>query len=166
MKYLTWAVLVLVLIFAVRELFPKRIERLTPPRIITVYDTVRALDTAWVRRVVKQTDTLYLERVTLTLPETVYVIPRLNGLTALAVGKPGDSTLARGFTLMPSDSGSGLLIGWQAQWWTPGPLRGFSLDTFPPRLSFYDPPGKSCGLFCKVKHYAIGAAGGWAVCKL
>ena len=166
-RALPWVIVAIVAVLVVRELFPKRIEVVTPPRITTIRDTVRRLDTAWVTRLVRQTDTLYRERVTVTLPETVYVAPRLMGLTALAVApKVGDSTLAQGFSVAPADSGGIVRMGWQVQWWTPGPLRALVVTPEGVRAAWGEPPPKGCGFWCALKHYSVGAAGGFAACKL
>lgn len=168
MKAIPWIVLAIVAIFLVREFFPKRIEVVRPPRITTVHDTVRALDTAWIVKLQRRVDTQYVERVTLTLPETVYVAPEAWGLTALQIAaKVGDSSLAQGFSIMPGDdSGSIVRMGWRVQMWTPGPLRGLIILPRSVRAEWGDPPPKDCNLWCTLKHYGIGAAGGWAVCKL
>jgi len=166
-RALPWILLALVAIVAIRELFPKRVRIVLPPRIITVHDTVRHLDTAWVTRIRRQTDTVNLvERVTVTVAETLHVCPGAIGLTALEVGRRvGDSTLAHGFVLK-SESAGMIRRRWQAQIWTAGPLRSLVLDSLPPRLSFYDPPPAGCGFFCKLKLLGIGGAGGFSACAV
>lgn len=167
MKVALWLVLVVAAALVIRDLFPKKVQVITPPRIVTVFDTVRALDTVWITKLRKQTDTLYQERVTLSLPETVFVSPRLWGLTALQVApKIGDSTVAQGFSIEPGDSGQTLMMGWRVQWWTPGPLQALIVTPGGIRAGWGPPPKPNCGFMCSVKKYALGAAGGYAVCKL
>ena len=173
MKYAPWLALLVVALgagYMGRTLFPKTVQIATPPRIVTQYDTVARLDTAWVTRLVRETrwDTVYLERVMTAAPETLRVCPDVRGLTTLTVGQqPGDSTVARGFALSVRDT-LVLVERWQAQWWTPGPLKAFSLDVFPPRVAFWDPPKvvKGCGFFCTASHYVVGGAVGYAACEL
>ena len=159
-----WVAVVLILVGVValgHQFWPRTVEVITPPRIHTVYDTVTTLDTAFITRVVTKTkwDTVYLERVTTTPPETLYVTPDLFGLTLLDVGKVGDSTVARGFHIFDVD-GNPALQSWQTQWWTAGPLKSISLDTFPPRISFLPAPQphRRCDFWCQLK--IAGLAGG------
>lgn len=144
-----------------RSLFPKTVVGM--PRIVTQYDTVRTLDTAWVTRIRKDTIRVnVLERITVAVPETVLVIPETRGFTALSVGrKVGDSTLVAGFTLSPLDTGY-TRRDWLLTYYTTGPLKSLALN--PPEgtfaVNFYDPPKPSCGAWCKIGHYALGAAVG------
>lgn len=154
-----------------RSLFP-RVERIpSPPRIVTVYDTVPRLDTIWRTRWRESVrwDTLPAEVVTVaSVPETVYVAPPLYGLLLLDVPETvGDSTVGEGFAIMPSDSGY-VRLDWRMQWWTSGPLRAMSLDTFPPRIAFWPAPKpmRSCGFLCSLGHYAVGAAAGAAAWEI
>lgn len=158
-----------------RALFPKTVREVVPPRIVTQWDTVQKLDTAWITREVQKTkwDTVYLERVISAKPETVVVsrMTPVSGMRYLIVGeKVGDSTTALGFTVKanPADSTTILLDLWQTRWWTAGPLRSISVDTFPPRIAFYDPPKESskCGFFCKAKLALVGGGIGYGVCTL
>ena len=168
-----YAPLVLAVAFALilRSLWPRTVEIVTAPRIVTRYDTVRTLDTVHITRTLTRTvwDTTILERVVTAAPETLRVLPpRTLGLTFLSVpDRAGDSTIARGFQLMPVDS---VIERWQweTQWWTPGPLRILALDTFPPRVSFgtFPQPGKDCGFLCKAGHYLVGAALGAALWEI
>ena len=150
-----------------RSLFPKTITVVGAPRIVTQYDTVRVLDTAWITKV--RHDTLKVnvtERVTVTVPETIYVLPRVErGITALAVGEHvGDSTLVAGFSLTPLDSGISRR-SWQVQFYTLGPVKSLILDSLP-RLTFYPPPKPFCGVFCKLGHYVIGASVGFGLAAI
>ncbi len=166
-KALPWVILGVIGILLVRQFFPRTVEISTPPIIRTVRDTVRTLDTAWVVKLRTKTDTLYRERITVTLPETVYVAPRLWGLTALNVApQRGDTTVAQGFSIEPGDSGQLLTMDWRVQWWTPGPLRGLTILPNDVRAQWGEPPKPGCGFLCAVKKYAIGAGAGWALCKL
>jgi hypothetical protein len=176
MKLSGQAVAVLVIAVAsgliFRSLFPKRIETVGPPRIVTRHDTTRILDTLWrVRwRETVRWDTLPPEVITITAkPETVYVgAPPLLGLSVLSVpAKVGDSTVAEGFRVTASDSGY-IRSDWRIQWWTPGPLKALSLDSFPPRVAFWPAVKveKGCGFLCKVSHYGLGAAMGRASCAI
>jgi hypothetical protein len=158
-----------------RSLFPKTIRQVVPPRIVTQYDTVEKLDTAWITREVQKTkwDTVYLERVITARPETVVVsrMTSVTGLRYLIVGeKVGDSTTALGFTVKanPQDSTTILLDLWQTRWWTAGPLRSIATDTFPPRISFYPAPevSKNCGWWCKTKLVLASGGVGYGVCTL
>jgi hypothetical protein len=158
------AVLVLTLVLALalglmfRSLFPMREPSI--PRIHTVYDTVRVIDTAWVTRLRRDTITVnVVERVTVTVPETVYVRPSLRGMTAVAVGaRVGDSTVVGGFDFRPVGDSGYERRGWQAQYYTLGPLRSLIVDSGAPRIMFYDPPGKPCGSWCKLGHYLLGGS--------
>jgi hypothetical protein len=166
-KIAPWIILAIVGIVLVREFFPRRVEVIMPPRITTIHDTIRSLDTLWITKLKTKTDTLYQERITLSLPETVFVTPRVWGLTALSVApKVGDSTLAQGFSLEPGDSGQTVRMNWRVQWWTPGPLRALVVSPDGVRVGWGPPPKPGCGLFCALKKYALGAGAGWAVCKL
>ncbi len=143
-----------------RSLFPVHIPGV--PRITTVYDTVRVIDTAWVTRLRHDTITVnVVERVTVTVPETIYVRPSLRGMTAVTVGaRVGDSTLVMGFDFRPVGDSGYERRGWQTQYYTLGPLRSLAIDAGAPRINFYDPPGKPCGTWCKLGHYLIGASVG------
>ena len=150
-----------------RSLFPKTVTVVGAPRIVTQYDTVKVIDTAWVTRL--RRDTLKVnvtERVTITVPETIYVLPRVErGITAVAVGEHvGDSTLVGGFTLTPLDSGISRQA-WTVQFYTLGPVKSLVLDSLP-RLTFYAPPKPSCGVFCKLGHYVIGASVGFGLAAI
>jgi hypothetical protein len=147
------------------------VEVMTPPRIVTRWDTVQVLDTVHITRTIRETvfDTTILERVLTSAPETLRVLPpEIRGLTFISVpDTAGDSTVARGFELAAHDS----LFerrSWEAHWWTPGPLRVLALDTFPPRVSFgvFPQPARECGFLCKVSHYLVGAALGAAVWEI
>lgn len=161
--------------FLARTLFPKTVERVLPPRIVTQYDTVERIDTRYLDRVIRETkwDTVYLERVVTAKPETVLVATMrpISGLRYLLVGeKAGDSTTALGFTAQadPSDSTRILVNLWQTRWWTPGPLLSFSLDTLPPRVHFgeFPVPKKNCGFLCKTGLVLAGTGVGSGVCML
>ena len=145
-----------------RSLFPRTVVGV--PRIVTQYDTVRVVDfdTAWVERVRSETTTVnVVERVTVTMPETVYVVPAIRAITTVAMGKRvGDSTRIGGFEFEPLDSGY-VHRSWQALVYTAGPLRTLWLDEAgKPQLTFYDPIPKACGRFCKIGHYLLGGAVG------
>lgn len=165
-----WVAVAIVLFGTVllsRQFWPRTVEVVHPPRIRTVYDTVTRLDTAFVTRIVERTkwDTVYLERVTMTPPETLYVTPDMFGLTLLDVGQSiGDSTVARGFHIFDVD-GFPALQSWQLQWWTAGPLKSLSLDTFPPRIAFLPPSPvqKRCDFWCQAKLAALAGGVGLAV---
>lgn len=153
-----------------RSLFPIHSDAIViqrPGRI--VYDTVKSIDTIRIAVLRKTTDTLWLDRVTVTQPETVYVLPPLVGLKALSVPKAyGDTMTAFGFELRPDTGASYITRDWSATWIYPGPLRAIVADTFPPRASFWPAPSprRDCGILCKLSHYAVGGAGGYALCRL
>jgi hypothetical protein len=168
-----WVVALLMLGVAVglalilRNLFPKTVA--STPRIRTVYVTVPSgkIDTLW--RVKLQRDAraewerdslrTLLERLTTTLPETVYVAPRVSGMLAFHAGeKVGDSTLVGGFTLEPLDSGY-TRRDWLAQFYTAGPVRSLVVDSGVPRITFY-PPVFPCGRWCSIKKYLLGGSVG------
>lgn len=156
--------------FVVRSLFPVHSDAVVirqPAEI--VYDTVKSIDTVWVPKLRRQTDTLWLERLTVAQPETVYALPTTIGLKALLVPQAvGDTMVALGFQLKPSGDSAYITQQWSATWVTPGPLRAIVADTFPPRASFWPAPPivHGCGLLCKLSHYAIGGAGGYALCRI
>jgi hypothetical protein len=148
-----------------RELFPKREVVASPPRIQTIHDTVRAVDTLWLRRQVR-VDTVLLERLSMTPPETIYQAPPLVGLTALVVPPfVGDSTVLQGFRLIPADSGY-TLTHWQAQFWTAGPLRAVGFVNGTPAVRFDPPPPKPFGFFQRVKLVVLGMGIGAASWEL
>ena len=159
LKTVGWVLLALVAALTFRSIFPKRITTPGVPRIVTQYDTVRVIDTAWITRL--RRDTLKVnvtERVTVTVAETLWVVPRLDGATALAVGEQvGDSTLVGGFSLAPADTGYAFRR-WQVQFYTLGPVRSLVMDGSTPRVTFYPPPPKPCRFFCKVGYFVKGAA--------
>lgn len=134
-----------------------------PPKIITVYDTVKQVDTLWKIKLVKETkwDTVFTEKVVITaVPETVLVnaIPKLvlNGVTTLQVGKEiGDTTKILGQTIT-MDTGGVYRRPWEVNYYTPGPLTALSTDTFPPRVKFGKPPN-DCAFKCRVKIFGTGA---------
>jgi hypothetical protein len=158
LKTVGWVLLALFAALTLRNVFPKHITTPGLPRIRTVWDTVRVIDTAWVTRI--RHDTLKVnvtERITITVPETLYVVPRVDGVTAVAVGEQvGDSTLVAGFTVTPADSGY-TRRGWQVQFYTLGPIKSLVVDSVP-RLTFYPPPPKPCRFFCKAGYFVKGAA--------
>lgn len=148
-----------------RELFPKRELVASPPRIQTVHDTVATVDTLWLRHAAQPSkpDTIYLERISVTPPETVLVAPRLVGMTGLIVAPwVGDSTVMQGFRLAPVDTGY-TVTQWQAQFYTMGPVRAVTFLNGTPQIGFGPPPEKPCRFGCKLKHYATGALFGAAV---
>lgn len=174
MKKLQWLGGIVVLIafaLVIRDLFPKRVEVARPPRIVTVWDTVQVVDTAWVQRL--RVDTVkvnVLERVTVTVPETLYVFPTVHAIVGASFGqKVGDSSLVAGYSLAPVDS-LFLRRNWVAQFYTLGPARSLVMDGSVPRMTFYDPPPKGCDFWCSLGKYVtggtIGAGAGYALCKL
>lgn len=162
------AALVVVLAVALglvfRNLFPKTIPGV--PRITTQYDTVRVLDTAWIVRVRHDTIKVNVtERVTVTVPETVAVVPSFSGMLAVSVGRNvGDSTLVAGLSVAPLGT-SYTTRRWEAQFYTPGPLKSLAVDSGVPRINFY-PWQKSCGSWCEIKHYLLGGSVGASVTAL
>lgn len=152
-----------------RDLFPRTEQIPSVPRIVTRYDTVRVIDTAWITRLRHDTVRVNtVERVVVTVPETVRVVPRLRGITAVSVAKRwGDSSLVGGFSLVPLDSGYERRA-WTAQLYTPGPLRSLLVDPDvpAPRATFYAPPPPPCGLLCAAKHYLLGGTVGFGACTL
>lgn len=167
LKPKTWALVVLVVGSAVilRELFPKREVVASPPRIRTVHDTVATVDTVWLRRAAQPSkpDTVYLERVSVTPPETVKVAPSLVGITGLVVAPwVGDSTVVQGFRLEPVDTGY-TVSQWQAQFYTMGPVRAVTLLNGTPQIGFGPPPKPPCGRGCVAKHVTYGAIFGAAL---
>lgn len=170
MKPKTLALIVLVLggALLLRSLFPRTVTVSLPPRIRTVHDTISRtrwqFDSAALKRAIAKLkpDTVYLERLSVTPPETVKVAPRLIGVTGIVVAPfVGDSTIVQGFTLIPNDSGYEL-GRFQGQFYTTGPLRAFAFVNGRPALSFSPPPPKPCRLTCKAGHYLLGAAVGAA----
>ena len=172
-KRFAWLGALIVLVafgLMVRTLFPKHIDVVRAPRIVTHWDTVRVLDTAWITRL--RIDTVkinVLERVTVTVPETLYACPQLAAITAVSAGaRVGDSSIVGGFTLTPLDSGYARRA-WIAQFYTLGPVRSVVMDGDRPRMNFYDPPPRGCGFWCALGHYVtggtIGAGAGFALCK-
>lgn len=145
-----------------RELFPKTVRVVTPPRIETRFDTVKTVDTLWLRRQVR-VDTMLLERLSVTPPETVKVAPRLMGFTGLVVAPfIGDSTVVQGFTVVPTDSG--YAVGrFQGQFYTTGPVRALAIVNNRPAISFGPPPAPPCKIGCQLKHYGTGAIFGAAL---
>jgi hypothetical protein len=149
-----------------RTLFPVTKTVVAPPVIVTVRDTVKSVDTLFIRRI--KTDTLWLTRVSVTPPETVKVAPPLTGLVLLSVGEHvGDSTIAQGFNLAPIDTGYTVHL-WRATWWTPGPLRAIRIVGQTPQAAFWSAPEvvKPCKFFCKVSHYVVAGGSVWAACKI
>lgn len=161
-----WIVTLIAAALLMRSLWPRTVEVPGVPRIRTVYDTVRRIDTAWIVRLRHDTVKVNVtERVTVTIPETLYVVPRTSGMVAFHAGQRiGDSTLVGGFTLVPIDSGY-QRRDWLVQFYTLGPVRSLTLDSVP-RITFYPPPGKPCGFFCKTQHYLLGGAVGFGVASL
>lgn len=163
------AVLAIAGALILRDLFPKTVTVASPPRITTVHDTVRVVDTAWVTKLRRDTIRVnVVERVTVTVPEMVFVVPPLRGITGVTVApKVGDSTLVAGFALSPLDTGYAL-NAWTARFYTLGPLKSLVIDpaVTAPRIDFYDPPAPPCGFLCSAKKYAIGGLVGFGSCKL
>lgn len=161
-----WAIVVVVVAgaLALRELFPKTVRIVTPPRIETRFDTVKTVDTLWLRRQVR-VDTVLLERLSVTPPETVRVVPRLRGVTQMVVAPfIGDSTVLQGFLVFPTGADSGYALQhWQAQFWTAGPVRALAFVNGRPALEFGPPPKPPCGFGCTARHYLTGAAFGAAL---
>lgn len=158
-KTLALVVLVVAGALVLRSLFPKTVVVASPPHISTIHDTIATVDTLWLRRQVR-VDTVLLERLSVTPPETVKVAPRLMGFTGLVVAPfVGDSTVVQGFTLTPTDSG--YEVGqFQGNFYTTGPVRALAIVNNRPAISFGPPPKPPCGFGCKLGHYAIGAAFG------
>jgi hypothetical protein len=154
-----------------RELFNIEPEIIyTPPEIITRYDTVTRLDTAWYP----------------SPPETVTVPPRVvvhvdtftvvvdcpapdfsptHGVSVLLSPYGwGDTLRVGGFTFEPLDS-SLIRRDWQASYFAMGPIKSmrFVGDTIPPVFDFYPQPPPPCGFGCSLKKYIIGSAAGAAI---
>lgn len=161
-----WVATVVAAILLVRSLWPRTVEVPSAPRIVTQYDTVARLDTAWITRLRHDTIRVNVtERVVVTVPETIYAAPRVRGMTALHAGKRvGDSTLVGGFVLEPLDSGY-TRREFLVQFYTLGPVRSVTIDSVP-RITFYPVPAKPCQFFCKAGHYLTGAAIGFGVASL
>ena len=171
-KYLGVALMIIAASVMTRNLFPKTVATPPPPpRIVTVYDTVPEIDTAWVDkvRIVVEKDTVPLtEYVTITVRDTVEVCPTLSGVTAIDVGPAvGDSTMIAGFDL--TNTGTALTMErWTRRYWTPGPLQALAFTPEGVDVSFgiYVPPVKPCGFWCKFGHYTTGAAIGFGGCLI
>lgn len=155
--------LMLITVFLTKSLWPTREQVIVPPKIVTQWDTIARLDTVWRTKLVEKTkwDTTYLERVTITQPETVTVRHAyMLGISAVYVGKNvGDSMIVDGFFQGPNPhTGLDERREWRARWWVAGPLEAVSLDTFPPRASFYDAPKvvRHCETKCKALHVVAG----------
>ncbi len=123
------------------------------PRIITQYDTIKTIDTAWVTKL--KHDTVYkiniVEKITVTPPETVKVLAPTAGAVAVSVPKKiGDSTLIYGFRVLPADSGY-LVNHWQYQYWTSGPFKSLVVGPSGATTVDFYRPMPTCGLKCKVK---------------
>lgn len=168
-KTIAYAVVVLGAAIIARDLFPKTVTKTLPPIFKLVHDTVQAFDTVRVKAAIKKTkpDTTWLERFTVTPPETVAVAPNVSGVERLLVGKLGDTTVAYGHELLALDQGY-QFHEWRATWYTPGPLQSLSFDSLGgvPLASFGPPPPKGCGFFCAAKKYAVGGVTGFAACKV
>uniref|UniRef100_A0A6M3KV77 Uncharacterized protein n=1 Tax=viral metagenome TaxID=1070528 RepID=A0A6M3KV77_9ZZZZ len=170
-RFWVLALIVLVtLVWAGWRRKPTEVVRIVP-RIHTVHDTVRQLDTAWVTRVRTElrVDTINLtEVVTLVKPETVTVVPRIVCATSLDVPPTwGDSLMVGGLRIDPSGS-EYTLTRWQAQYFATGPLRSMIVDSIPPRLNFWPAPPvvKGCNWWCSTKKYALGVGIGYSLCRL
>jgi len=155
-----------------RRLCSQTVAQVSPPRLVTVWDTVARLDTLWRTRwrASVQWDTVLTERVIVSQPETVYVMPEAVGMTLVQVpATVGDSTVVEGFALRLVDS-TVERRDWRARYWTAGPLRELSADTLPPRIRF-DPPSarepvrRSCGFFCRAQTLVLGVSLGYGSCR-
>lgn len=154
--------LVLLTVILTREFLPRRVEGPpSPPRIVTVRDTVRDTLRLSVPKPGKvTTDTLQIViRETIHDTTVIQIGPtpeeRTNVWPVLAVTvgkKVGDTTTVTTFGLR---TGQGAV----AKLWTPGPLLGLWVDsTATPRIDFGPPPRPSrTTFFEKVKWAAIGA---------
>jgi hypothetical protein len=120
--------------------FKRTVVKQLPPRIVTQHDTVRQIDTLWKvqwRDKVKHDTVNVVEKVTVTVPETVQVVPKLTGLTSLIVGTSiKDSTLMEGFTIQPAESSKVAVRRWVGQYYTSGPLSALFVDSVPPQVHF------------------------------
>lgn len=170
-----WLVLIAVAAVLGHWLFPRTIPGPPPPpRIVTVWDTVDAVDTLWITRLadtVVRVDTITLtERVTVSYPDTVAVCPDIIGVTAVAVPEAvGESTLVGGFILSPLDSGGVTVRSWESQVWTAGPLRGILVhDTLPPSVVYWPQPSlpRTCGFWCQASRFGLGSLAGFAACAV
>lgn len=161
MKKLIWPAIFIVLVASIIWINPHRVT--TVPRIVTIHDTVKVIDTAWVTKL--KHDTVYktniTERITVTPPETIKVFVHpdtVSGIFAVSVGQHvGDSTLVLGAKYIWLDS---LLLHshWQYQYWTPGPLRSLVITpSGAPSVDFYKPVAE-CDMKCRLKIAGIGAA--------
>jgi len=156
-KYLPWLIAAVGILIAVWSHSGPTEPQI--PRIVTVHDTVKAIDTLWITKLKHDTvqKVNIIEKVTVTKPETLYKFIPISGLTALHVpNKWGDSTLAYGFRGAPLDSGYTLNY-WQYQYWTPGPLRSLTVGPSGAVVTdFYKPP-PTCDLKCKGKIAGVSA---------
>lgn len=153
--------LIVVGAFVLRDIFPKTVEIDHPVVIHTVHDTVKSIDTVTlVKRIAElRPDTVYLERQTVSKPETVTVVPALTGLTRLLAGeKPGDTTTAFGFAVEPLGAEHYAIHDWASSFYSTGPLAALKLDGDTLRAAFYPPPKPGCQFGCKVKLLGEGSA--------
>lgn len=145
----------------------------TPPEIVTRWDTIAVLDTAWIDRVridtinltrevlVQRTDTVLLARV-----DTVWALDPIVGINAVSVGEEwGDTTRIAGFKLT-AESDTLRLRRWQTTHFTAGPLGGIVVDSIPPLVWFHPMPPDPCRFGCKAKIAGIGGLTGAAVALL
>jgi hypothetical protein len=121
---------------AVWRACPRERERIvrTPPEIVTKYDTVLRIDTAWIERVrtVRVQVPTPVRTVTVQVPETVTVINH-SGVTAISSGYEwGDTLRVFGFTIE-----SGLMRRWEVAYFGTGPFRSMLLDSLPPTVTFW-----------------------------
>ncbi len=146
-------------------IFPRR-EIRQIPQIVTEWDTVTVLDTAWVTDIREVRDTVTLvRRVTVrdtvetvvTVTDTIIAFPPVWGMRAVNVPLEwGDTMKVLGFELR----GEGDRVtsrDWQADIFVAGPLESLLVDSLPPKVTFHPMPDPPCTFWCKRKHEAIGA---------
>lgn len=152
MKALAGIVLLVGAIVLGATLFPRTRTVDHPVVIRTVHDTVQRIDTVeLVRRIqALKPDTVFLERQTVTPPETITVVPPLTGITLLQVGKNvGDTTWAVGYYVRPLGAGRYAMHSFSSDFYTAGPLAGMQLFGDTLKAAFYPAPKAPCTFVCK-----------------
>lgn len=133
----------------------KPIPPITPPAVV-IHDTVKSIDTLRIRQTIEhqaKPDTVWLERVTVQVPETVTVVPAISGVTGLLTSNiPGDTMFVMGIHVRPLGAEHYTLQPFTAVWLQPGPLHGLLVDsTGAIRAAFYPSPPRPCQFGCKAK---------------
>lgn len=142
-KYLALFIILIVLLFGFREIFPKT-ETVRVVNIETKVDTVPKVEFKYVELPPPPPDTLPPTIITVTEVDTVWVdsMPPVVGATRIVARglELGDTLDVQGFELTQDQDNPGVFLRreWRVSYFITGPLQSVAIDSVPPTVTFFD----------------------------